>query len=262
MPVPPLPLSFPLGQNEKYILLSDKGSYYVLELNSPPDNRLTPSLITAFIQALDTLKFYYDPKPLVTTSSSQKFYSNGLDYELSQRTPNFMGLYYYPLLAAFVDFPWPTIANINGHCFAGAFCLVAFHDYRVMNPTKGWLCMNELEFDAPLMGPLMSIYVSKFGGSVAHRISLNAERFTAKTAFDAGIVHAQGSWPEVEAIVKRVAKYSGKTFYNQMRAGMLRDVLPTLDYDNEHRIMMSRRDRLWNYEDAKKPMLKELLSKL
>lgn len=77
----------PLDQAVDTIRLSDKGSYYILELNAPPDNRLTPSFITAFIEALDTLKFYYDPKPLVTTSTSPKFYSNGLDYELAQKTP-------------------------------------------------------------------------------------------------------------------------------------------------------------------------------
>ncbi|AOW03389.1 YALI0D00671p [Yarrowia lipolytica CLIB122] len=262
MTVPKLPLSFPLDQAVDTIRLSDKGSYYILELNAPPDNRLTPSFITAFIEALDTLKFYYDPKPLVTTSTSPKFYSNGLDYELAQKTPNFMSLYFYPLLKAFVDFPWPTIANINGHCFAGAFCLAAFHDYRVMNPAKGWLCMNELEFDAPLMGPLMSIYVTKFGAAIAQRISLNAERFTAKTALEAGLIHAHGSWPEVEEIVKRIGEYSNRTFYSQMRAGILRNVLTTMDYDNETRILHERRDRLWKYEDENKPRIGALLSKL
>lgn len=260
--MPPLPLTFPLDQSKDTIRLSDKGTYYILELNAPPDNRLTPSFIEAFIEALDTLKFYYDPKPLVTTSSSPKFYSNGLDYELAQKTPDFMGKYYYPLLRAFVDFPWPTIANINGHCFAGAFCLAAFHDYRVMNPAKGWLCMNELEFDAPLMGPLMSIYMTKFGAAVTQRISLNAERFTAKTALEAGLIHAQGSWPEVEEIVKRVGKYSNRTFYRQMRTGMLRDVLATMDYANETRILNDQRDRLWKYEDDHKPDIGKLLSKL
>ena len=52
-------------------------------------------------------------------------------------------------------YPMPTIALINGHAFAGGLMLAMFHDYRVMNPHRGYLCLNELDFGAPLRPPSM-----------------------------------------------------------------------------------------------------------
>lgn len=43
----------------------------------------------------------------------------------------------------------PTIAAINGHCFAGGFMLALCCDYRVMTDgsrRRAWLCMNEVLF--------------------------------------------------------------------------------------------------------------------
>jgi enoyl-CoA hydratase/carnithine racemase len=40
----------------------------------------------------------------------------------------------------------PTVAAINGHCFAGAFMFALTCDYRVMtdgSKRNAWMCMNE-----------------------------------------------------------------------------------------------------------------------
>ena len=47
----------------------------------------------------------------------------------------------------FTRVPVPTIAAINGHCFAGGFMLALTCDYRVMtdgSSRRAWLCMNEV----------------------------------------------------------------------------------------------------------------------
>jgi enoyl-CoA hydratase/carnithine racemase len=50
--------------------------------------------------------------------------------------------------------PVPTIAAINGHCFAGAFILALTCDYRVMtdgSKRNAWLCMNEVRPSPPVL---------------------------------------------------------------------------------------------------------------
>ena len=45
--------------------------------------------------------------------------------------------------------PVPTIAAINGHCYAGGLMLSLVCDYRVMtdgSSRNAWLCMNEVRF--------------------------------------------------------------------------------------------------------------------
>lgn len=67
-------------------------------------------------------------------------------------TPLFFPRILNGLLSRLLVFPIPTIAAINGHAFAGGFCLALAHDYRIMKHADGkkaiWLCMNEIDFGA------------------------------------------------------------------------------------------------------------------
>ncbi|KAL8849178.1 MAG: hypothetical protein Q9198_011154, partial [Flavoplaca austrocitrina] len=58
-------------------------------------------------------------------------------------------------------YPMPTIALINGHAFAAGIMTAMMHDYRFMNPHRGFLCLNELEFGASLKAPMSSIFRQK-----------------------------------------------------------------------------------------------------
>ncbi|ODQ66464.1 ClpP/crotonase [Nadsonia fulvescens var. elongata DSM 6958] len=218
------PLSFPLESDKKLITISaPKGKdYYLLTLNSGPDNRFTPTFITAFIDALDILSVC-PPKVLITTSAFPKFYSNGLDLELALSTPNFFHLYYNRLLEKVFDFPYPTIALINGHAFAAGFMVSACHDYRVMNDQRGFACLNELEFDSPLLPPMIGIFREKFGPKICRKIALEAHRFTAQEAISEGLVDAAGGLEQAEAIVARISKFVSKSSYRLIRRETYRD---------------------------------------
>lgn len=54
----------------------------------------------------------------------------------------------------------PTVAWMNGHAFAGGLMLAMHHDYRVMNAERGFACLNELEFGAPLKSPVSPPQIS------------------------------------------------------------------------------------------------------
>jgi hypothetical protein len=123
---------------------------------------------------------------IVGKRDQDKFFSNGFLYDSVKNNPAFFtGLYRRPryhltiqllsyprycksTLCTSVDFPQcvlyvpcvradvhphtvPTIAAINGHCFAGGFMLALCCDYRVMtdgSKRRAWLCMNEVPFAA------------------------------------------------------------------------------------------------------------------
>ncbi|KAK8044341.1 ClpP/crotonase [Apiospora rasikravindrae] len=97
---------------------------YLLTLASPPDNRLTPPLCAALLESLDRVEFGegFESGVLVTTSAMPKFYSNGLDLQLAMSTPGFTEDSLYPLFRRFLTYPMPTVALVNGHCFAGGSC--------------------------------------------------------------------------------------------------------------------------------------------
>ena len=80
-------------------------SIWQITLSSPPDNRLTPSLLSSLSSQLDTVESewrstgegpgdpgkggHYGPGALVLTSGCERFFCNGLDWEKSLTIPYF-----------------------------------------------------------------------------------------------------------------------------------------------------------------------------
>lgn len=205
---------------------------FLLTITSPPDNRLTVSSCSAFLDALDLLEFSPTLCPekdgvVVTTSGIPKFYSNGLDLELAMANAEFMPKYLYKLFARFLTFPMPTIALVNGHAFAAGIMLGMHHDYRVMNPSKGFACINELDFGVPLKPAMSAIFRLKLAPQVYRKVVLEAHRFNGKEALESGIADALGGLEEVVRLVEeKKLREKGRTgIYGLMKAEMYRETL-------------------------------------
>ncbi|KAI0834738.1 enoyl-CoA hydratase/isomerase family protein [Hypoxylon sp. FL0890] len=204
---------------------------YVLTWSSPPDNRLTPAFNTALMTALDIIEFGHPPGVVITTSAISKFYSNGLDLQLAISSPGFFENSLYPLFRRFLTYPMPTIAMINGHGFAGGFMLAMHHDYRVFTGAKGYVCVNELEFGAPLLPPMSSIFRIKAAPHVYRDMVLEARRYDAKAALEAGLVDAVG---EMDAALKLIqerglVKKGSTGAYGILKTEMYRESVALLD---------------------------------
>jgi hypothetical protein len=57
------------------------------------------------------------------------------------------------------------------------------HDYRIMNPHRGYLCLNELELGMGLRPPMCSIFREKVGAGTFRRLILEAVRFKVSFFF-------------------------------------------------------------------------------
>ncbi|KAI1138560.1 enoyl-CoA hydratase/isomerase family protein [Hypoxylon sp. FL0543] len=227
IPVPPIKSH----QGGSIVCTSPAPQVYVLTWSSPPDNRLTPAFNTALITALDAIEFGHPPGVVVTTSAISKFYSNGLDLQLALSTPGFFENSLYPLFRRFLTYPMPTVAMINGHGFAGGFMLAMHHDYRVFTGAKGYVCVNELEFGAPLLPPMSSIFRIKAAPHVYRDMVLEARRYDAKAALGAGLVDAIG---EMDAVLKLIqerglAKKGSTGAYGILKTEMYRESVALLD---------------------------------
>lgn len=175
---------------------------YLLTFTSPADNRLTPAFLDAFLLSLDILEHQYPHGILITTSGIQKFFSNGLDLESALSSPGFFENHLYPLFRRLLTYPMPTIALINGHAFAGGFMIAMYHDYRIQNPKRGFLCLNEIVLGIPLKPPMRSVFMVKVqDGAVIRSMILEGKRFTAQEALEAKIVDGLGDLPEALRLI-------------------------------------------------------------
>jgi 1,4-dihydroxy-2-naphthoyl-CoA synthase len=86
----------------------------------------------------------------------------------------------------------PTIAALNGHCFAAGFVLAMTCDYRVIMSDaqrRVWMSMNEVHFGAPWPLAFATLFRAKVGDARVHRaVALEGQRITPKHAKDVGLV--------------------------------------------------------------------------
>ena len=166
----------------------------------------------------------------------------------------------------------PTVALVNGHAFAGGLMLAMYHDYRLFNPKRGFLCLNELDFGKALMAPMSSIFRQKLPSPQTYRdMVLEAKRYTAPDALREGIVDALGAdMADLLAFVasrKLLEKTSGvggaggagstsaaSGVYGAMKAEMWRETLDLLD---GHATSEKRAKDWLAREDARKKAAKE-----
>jgi len=137
----------------------------------------------------------------------------------------------------------PTVCLLNGHAFAAGFMLAMYHDYRIQNPDKGFLCINELEFGVPLQTPMMSIFREKLPPTTFRDVVLGGHRFGGKAALQAGIVDGLGGLDEVVGLIRdrKLLTKAETGIYGTMKEEMYSGVLNGLD---DHAGNMAWRERV------------------
>jgi methylglutaconyl-CoA hydratase len=100
--------------------------------------------------------------------------------------------------------PKPTVARVQGDCYAGGMGLVAACDIVVASETAGF-CLSEVKLG--LIPATISPYVIKaMGEQAARRYFLTAERFDAAEAQRIGVAHALVAPEALDATVAGIVK--------------------------------------------------------
>ncbi|KAI0032518.1 ClpP/crotonase [Vararia minispora EC-137] len=232
-----------------------------LEIHNPPDNRLTRAVIAFGLSpALDQVEREWrnirtsvqaarqrgieqnenigsGALIIVGMRGQDKFFSNGFDYPSVVADPTWFTDLFDPFLMRLLTFPMPTIAAINGHCFAAGFMLSLACDYRIMtdgSKRNAWMCMNEIDFGANWPSSFICLARAKVPQHVVLRkIALEGHRFTPREALDAGLLDAivtGGTEIVLEhsiALAKEKAVKARSGAWGLIKSGLYRDVAET-----------------------------------
>lgn len=216
---------------------------WVLEMHNGEDSRLDEHFVSkALMPALDAIERHWregwrtaqaqnDKEGgrgaliLVGNRGQNKFFSNGLDYDNVIRDPNFQFNFFSHVMNPFyrrvLTFPIPTVAAINGYCYAAAMTLSLCCDYRVMTDgsnRRTCICMNEIHFGAGWPYSIAAITRTKVPDArVQRKIALEGHRFTPQEALDAGIVDFLVPG-DTEAVITK-AQQVGESMSNMTKAG-------------------------------------------
>lgn len=106
------------------------------------------------------------------------------------------------------------------------------HDYRIFNPHRGFLCLNELDFGAPMGPPMSSIFRQKVPSPATYRnMILESKRYNALEALKEGIVDGLGGAEEALAFVgeMNLVKKAQSTVYGVLKSEMWRETVGYLE---------------------------------
>lgn len=137
---------------------------------------------------------------------------------------------------ACLRYPMPTVAVLPGHAFAAGLMTAMMHDYRLMNPHRGFICLNELDFGAPLNPPMASIFRQKVPNPNTFRtMILESRRYGALEALKEGILDGLGDVEEALAFIKEMGLVDrGKSgVYGRLKAEMWGETVRNLESANE-----------------------------
>ena len=202
----------------------------VFELRMVADeNRWNTTFVQAFDVALDEVEASSGAAALLTTSASEKFFSNGLDLEWRHSEGEHPGGdrsvfrdAFMSLMARLITFPVPTVAAVNGHAFGAGFMCALCHDVRFMRADRGFICANEMELGMQIPVPELALFRHKIPMNTFFETVQLARRWTGPDALSAGIIQATEPldtlFDNALARAANLARFGeNRTVYKQMK---------------------------------------------
>jgi Delta3-Delta2-enoyl-CoA isomerase len=169
--------------------LEQRGSLFILNLGRS-ENRFNFDSIEHLNSLLDQVDAAPGDKALVTIADG-KFWSNGLDLDWMVAEKINLGdlvTVVQAFLARVLEAPYPTVAVIQGHCYAAGAMLALTHDVRFMREDRGFLCFPEVDIKMAFTAGMNSLLTAKLSKKTAHQAMVLGRRFTAPEALAAGIL--------------------------------------------------------------------------
>ena len=193
------------------INLQREGEVFILTMDDG-ENRWNTTFVRKFAEVLDEVEASEGPAALVTTSATEKFFSNGLDLEwLAAKGEHrggdrkVFGGEFMRLMGRIITFPIPTIAAINGHAFGAGFMCALCHDIRFMRIDRGYACANEVEIGMVIPNPELALFRHKLPMNAFFETVQLARRWNGPDALSAGVVQQTEPLDNLVAAAKQRA---------------------------------------------------------
>jgi enoyl-CoA hydratase/carnithine racemase len=180
--------------------LERQGGVFVLTLGDT-ENRFNFESIDRLLALLDEVESAAGDKALVTVGTG-KFWSNGLDLEWTLANDiDLVDLVtrVQELFARVLEASYPTVAAIQGHCYAAGGMLALAHDARFMREDRGFLCFPEVDIRMQFTAGMMSLLSAKLSPQAAHQSMVLGRRFAAPEAAALGMIDGTFAEPELLA---------------------------------------------------------------
>ena len=189
--------------------LRQDGDVFILDLGEG-ENRFNPDRNGVIEELISEVERAPAPRALVTAARG-KVWSNGLDLEWFQANPDRIQEALDQterLIGRILGLGVPTVAAIQGHCFAGGAMLALAHDRLLMRDDRGYYCLPEADLGLPFTPGMNSLLLARLPRRTAHEAMVTGRRYGGEEAAEAGIVDL--ALPENELLASAVEWAAGQ----------------------------------------------------
>lgn len=189
--------------------LREQDDVFLLDLGDG-ENRFNPERNDVLESLLAEVEAAPAPRALVTVARG-KIWSNGLDLDWFQANQDRVQETVDQterLIGAVLGSGVPTVAAIQGHCFAGGAMLAIAHDRVVMREDRGYICLPEADLGLPFTPGMNALLQARLPVRTAHEAMLTARRYGGVEAAEAGLVDL--AVPESEVLEAAVEWAAGQ----------------------------------------------------
>src|ERR1700709_1419282 len=169
--------------------LEQRGPLFILNLGDT-ENRFNFDSIAGIVSLIDQVDAAPGEKALVTVASG-KFWSNGLDLDWMLANKIELAdlvVAVQEMFARVMEAAYPTVAVIQGHCYAAGGMLALAHDVRFMRADRGFMCFPEVNIGMTFTAGMKALLSAKLTPQIAHQPMVLGRRFTAPEAAAAGMI--------------------------------------------------------------------------
>src|ERR1700712_5920271 len=131
----------------------------------------------------------------------------------------------------------PIIAWVNGHAFGAGVFLAFAHDYRIQNPSRGFICLPEIDLGMLIPNTLRIMFQKKLSPATYRSAVLEGKRFGGPEALEVGLVDSLGGLEEIVKFVKDrklIGQGGAGTVWGSLKEDAWQDVLISIKTENEY----------------------------
>jgi len=190
------------------IELSKDNQIFIVTMNDGA-NMICLDWQQRMLDILDQLEHQPHAAAAMVMIGVDKFFSNGLNLEVLNKLDSDDWHRFAEQMKAIhrrmLRLPFPTVAAVNGHAFAGGAFLALSCDYRIMREDRGWICISEVDAGVPLPQGMMEFLRYRLPPITLRDAVLTGKRYTADEAIAAGFADGKASAENLLADAKALA---------------------------------------------------------
>lgn len=175
--------------------ISREGDISIIEMNNgAQDNTFNLQILDEWFKALDAAQSIPGDTALLIRSNDPKTFCTGIDLAwLMAQSPATVQEFVTQLENLFLrvaTLDMPTVAEINGNCYAGGAILATACDFRYMRSDRGRFCYSEVKIKKPFTPAMLEVVRLLPNERAMYELSVTADAWGGEQCMQRGIVDA------------------------------------------------------------------------